>query len=203
MVAFKDVALYGRVSTQGQNIETQLREAREYCHRNGIVEYKTYADVASGTTASRPQLDAMLTDLRAGKIKTIVIYKLDRLGRSLMHLLDLLGEFRNRKIRLISISDGLDSENDNPMSRAFWRLLGVFAELEREIIRERVMSGLERAKAAGKRLGRPAGSKDKGQRSVSGYHLRYAGVRKGRRRIGKRIANVTQKGEDNNDPGNY
>ena len=190
MIAFNGVALYGRVSTQGQNIETQLREARDYCQRNGIVEYKTYADVASGATSSRPQLDAMLTDLRAGRIKTIVVYKLDRLGRSLTNLLDLLAEFRNRKIRLISISDGLDTSNDNPMNRAFFRLLGVFGELEREIIRERVMSGLERAKAAGKKLGRPAGSKDKSSRSVSGYHLRYAGRNKNQRRLGRRMVKV-------------
>ena len=92
MIALNDyVALYGRVSTSGQNIETQLREAREYCTRNGIVEYKTYADVGvSGTTASRPQLDALLTDLRAGRIKTIIVYKIDRLGRSLKNLVDLL-----------------------------------------------------------------------------------------------------------------
>ena len=194
MVAFNDVALYGRVSTQGQNIETQLRELREYCIRNNVGQHKVYADVASGATSSRPQLDAMLTDLRSGKIKTIVVYKLDRLGRSLMHLLDLLGEFRNRKIRLISISDGLDTSNDNPMNRAFFRLLGVFGELEREIIRERVMSGLERAKASGKKLGRPAGSKDKSNRSVSGYHLRYAGSSKNQRKLGSRNVNVTQQG---------
>jgi len=108
----------------------------------------------------------------------------------LTNLLDLLAEFRNRKVRLISISDGLDSETDNPMSRAFWRLLGVFAELESEIIRERVMSGLERAKASGKKLGRPAGSKDKGNRAVSGYHLRYAGRSKDLRRLGRRATRV-------------
>jgi len=187
MIAFNDVALYGRVSTSNQQIETQLREAREYCQRNGIVEYKTYADVGvSGGTASRPQLDAMLTDLRAGRIKTIIVYKLDRLGRSLMHLLDLLREFRNRNVRLISISDGLDTANDNPMNRAFFRLLAVFGELEKEIIRERVMSGLAHARECGKKLGRPKGSKDKGQRSVSGYHLRYAGRSKTQRKIGPR-----------------
>ena len=195
MIKLNDVALYGRVSTQTQHIETQLREAKDYCQRNGIVEYKTYADVGvSGGTSSRPQLDMMLADLRVGKIKTIIVYKLDRLGRSLTNLLDLLAEFRNRKIRLISISDNMDTSNDNPMNRAFFRLLGVFGELEKEIIRERVMSGLERAKAQGKKLGRPAGSKDKGQRSVSGYHLRYAGRSKEQRKLGKRVVSVTPEG---------
>lgn len=195
MIALNDVAVYGRISTVNQNIETQLRETQDYCQRNGIVEYKTYADVGiSGTTASRPQLDALLSDLRAGKIRVIVIFRLDRLGRSLTNLLDLLAEFRNRKVRLISISDGLDTQTDNPMARAFWKLLGVFAELEREIIRERVISGLARAKSQGKKLGRPAGSKDKGQRSVSGYHLRYAGRTKDQRRLGPRMASVAPVG---------
>lgn len=196
MIALNDLAIYGRISTGGQNIDTQLREARDYCSRNGVEHYKVYADIGiSGSSASRPQLDAMLTDLRAGRIKTIVVYKLDRLGRSLTNLLDLLAEFRNRKVRLISVADGLDSQTDNPMSRAFWRLLGVFAELEREIIRERVMSGLERAKAQGKKLGRPAGSKDKGQRSRSGYFLRYCGRSKNERKIGPRMTSVTQQGD--------
>ena len=196
MSKLNDVALYGRVSTMNQNIDTQLLEAKNYCQRNNIVEYKTYADIGvSGSTASRPQLDAMLTDLRAGRIKTIVIYKLDRLGRSLANLFDLLAEFRNRNVRLISVADGLDSQTDNPMSRAFWKLLGVFAELEREIIRERVISGLARARSQGRKLGRPAGSKDKGQRSVSGYHLRYAGRTKDQRKLGKRMVGVTPEGE--------
>ena len=187
MIAFNEVALYGRVSTQSQQIETQLRECREYCRRNGVTFYKTYADVGlSGTTASRPQLDEMLTDLRAGKIKTIIIYKLDRLGRSVSNLCNLLAEFRNRNVRLISISDGLDSQTDNPMSRAFWQLLAVFSQLEKEIIVERVRSGLERAKAQGKKLGRPAGSKDRNKRSVSGYLLRYSGLNKRQRRLGPR-----------------
>ena len=152
------------ISFLGGSIYSPGTPANGCCSRSNVGQYKIYADVASGATSSRPQLDTMLTDLRAGQIKTIIVYKLDRLGRSLTNLLDLLAEFRNRKIRLISVSDGLDTQTDNPMVRAFWRLLGVFAELEREIIWERVMSGLERAKAAGKKLGRPAGSKDKGNR---------------------------------------
>lgn len=197
MTELTNVAVYGRVSTQGQNIETQLREAQEYCNRNGVTDYKSYADVGvSGAKDTRPQLDSMMRDVRAGKIRSIVIYKLDRLGRSLPHLLDLLGEFRNRKVRLISIADGLDTQTDNPMSRAFWKLLGVFAELEREIIRERVMSGLAHAKAKGKKLGRPRGAKDRGKRSVSGYHLRYAGCTKEQRKLGKRTAITAAEGHD-------
>lgn len=180
-------AIYARVSTKEQSVETQLLPVREYCLRNAFEVTAEYKDEGvSGAKGSRPQLDLMLRDMRKGKFETIIVYKLDRLGRSLSHLLNLLSEFRNRKIRLISVSDNLDTVNDNPMSRAFWQLLGVFAEFERELIRERVQAGLERAKKEGKRLGRPKGAKDSRKRSVSGYVLRYAGKTKESRSLGAR-----------------
>lgn len=168
-------ALYGRVSTKDQNVETQKLVMKEYCLKNGFEIISEYTDEGiSGAKGSRPQLDLMLSDMRQGKFDIILTYKLDRLGRSLKNLIDLLCEFKNRRVRLISIMDNLDTANDNPMTRAFWQLLGVFAELEREIIRSRVISGLERARAEGKQLGRRLGSKDKKIRRKSGYYLRYA-----------------------------
>ena len=130
--------------------------------------------------------DSMIQDMRSGKFNMIVVYRLDRLGRSLLHMLDLLAELRNKKIQLVSVSDGLNTGDDSPMSRAFWQLLGVFAELEREIIVERVRNGLARAKREGIQLGRRKGSTDKQKRSTSGYHLRYAGKTKNERRLGPR-----------------
>jgi DNA invertase Pin-like site-specific DNA recombinase len=178
------IGIYARVSTQMQNVSTQLVPLREFAARNGFEVFNEYVDEGvSGTKDSRPRLDSMLKDMREGEIEAVVIYKLDRLGRSLKHLIDLIGEFKNKKVRLISISDNLDTVNDNPMSRAFWQLLGVFAEFERELIRERVKAGLERAKSEGKTLGRKKGSKDKRKRSVSGYHLRYAGTSKEERKF--------------------
>jgi DNA invertase Pin-like site-specific DNA recombinase len=169
-------ALYGRISTKDQNVETQKLVMKEYCLKNNFETIGEYIDEGiSGAQGSRPQLDLMLADMRQGKFDVILTYKLDRLGRSLKNLIDLLCEFKNRRVRLISIMDNLDTANDNPMTKAFWQLLGVFAELEREIIRSRVMSGLERAKAEGKILGRKFGSKDKKQRRKSGYYLRYVG----------------------------
>lgn len=178
---------YARISTKEQNIDTQLKVIREYCTKNGLGVVTEYADQGvSGAKTSRPQLDLMLKDVREGKLDTIVVYKLDRLGRSLKHLLDLLFELKNKKIRLISIADSLDTQNDSPMGRAFWQLLGVFAELEREILRARVVDGLERAKATGVKLGRPPGSTDKRPRAVSGYLQRYAGKTKEDRKLGSR-----------------
>lgn len=182
------VAAYARVSTLEQSLDTQVVCVREYCQRNSdLTIVKEYGDLGvSGNKDSRPQLDMMLKDMRAGLFEGIIVYKLDRLGRSLKHLIDLLSEFRNRKVRLTSVSDGLDTANDTPMSRAFWQLLGVFAELEREMIRERVLSGLARAKSEGRKLGRPKDAADKRKRSVSGYLLRYAGSTPEQRRLGKR-----------------
>jgi DNA invertase Pin-like site-specific DNA recombinase len=169
------VGIYARVSTKDQNTETQLMPIRDYCQRNEFEVLREYVDEGeSGSKSSRPELNNLLNDMRERKFDTVVCYKLDRLGRSLSNLLHLLQEFKNRGIRLISVVDGLDTANDNPMSRAFWQLLGVFAELEREMIVARVNDGLDRAKKNGKSLGRPAGAKDKKRRRLSGYHVRWA-----------------------------
>lgn len=128
----------------------------------------------------------MLRDMRAGKFGVIIVLKLDRLGRSLSHLINLLAEFKNKKITLISICDGLDTSVDTPMARAFQHLLSVFAQLEREIIVERVRAGIERARHQNVRLGRPPGSTDKKQRSKSGYLMRYANKSREARKLGPR-----------------
>lgn len=170
------VAAYFRVSDKAkQNKEMQESPVTDYCLRNGLEIVATYSDEGvSGTKTTRPQLDRMLQDMRDRKFDGIVLYKLDRLGRSLKHLLDLLSEFKNKGIRLVSVVDGIDTANDSPMNRAFWQMLGVFAELEREIIVARVNDGLACAKKKGKILGRPHGSKDGKVRRKSGYLLRYA-----------------------------
>jgi len=180
-------ALYCRVSTVKQDVAAQVKMLKDYCSNQGISKFKIYSDVGiSGVRDSRPQLDLLLKEVRLGSIRTILLTKLDRLGRSLKHLLNLLAEFKNRNVRLVSIADGIDTSNDSPMNRAFWQLLGIFAELEREIIRSRVLGGLDRARASGRRLGRPVGAGDKRKRATSGYCLRYAGRDKESRKLGKR-----------------
>jgi len=165
----------------------QRHSITEFCTRNNIQISREYADEGvSGSTTSRPMYELMLQDIRAGRVTSIYVWKLDRLSRSLSHLLDLLAEFRNRKITLVSVSDGLNTAEDNAMSRAFWALISVFANLERDLIVERVRAGLDRAKREGIQLGRRKGSTDKQKRSTSGYHLRYAGRSKAERRLGPR-----------------
>jgi DNA invertase Pin-like site-specific DNA recombinase len=192
------VAVYLRVSTKDQTINTQRLPVMDYCKHHNLQIYREYSDEGvSGSTTSRPQFDLMLKDMRAGEFTTIIVYRLDRLGRSLGHLLQIFEELRNKKIQLISISDNINTADDSPTARAFWSLLGVFSQLEREIIVERVKAGLDRARREGKQLGRRVGSTDKSKRSVSGYCLRYAGKSKEERRLGprntreKRIDDIT------------
>jgi len=178
---------YDRHSTKEQDNAVREKAIRDFASKESIrlEEYHLDAGV-SGRQASRPALDRLLVKVRAGQAKTIILYKLDRLGRSLANLLDLLQEFRNRKVRVVSIMDGIDTDRDDPMSRAFVQMLGVFAELEAGIIRERVLEGQQYAWENGKQKGRPKGSKDRTPRSKSGYLLRYAGIPKERRKLGKR-----------------
>lgn len=167
----KRVGVYARVSCTDQNVETQLVALREHCQR---MEYEVteYVDSGySGKSDKRPAFEKMLADMRAGKLEAIACYKLDRIGRSLKHLLNLFEEFENRKIGFISLSQNIDTST--PEGKMFLRMLMVLAEYEREIIVCRTNEGLNRARKQGKKLGRPAGSKDKKRRTLSGYHLRW------------------------------
>jgi len=125
----------------------------------------------SGKDDRRPAFERLLADMRAGKLESIICYKLDRIGRSLKHLLNLFEEFTNRKIGFVSLSQNIDT--NTPESRMFLKMLMVLAEYERELIVARTKDGLKRAVKQGKRLGRPNGSKDKKRRKKSGYLRRW------------------------------
>jgi len=167
------IALYCRVSTNDQNVETQLMPMKEYCEHMNYDIYDTYLDVGvSGAKESRPQFDRMLRGMRNRQFDTVLVYKLDRIGRSLRHLLDLFSEMKNLKIDFISYSQNINTST--PEGKMFLRMLMVLAEYERELIVSRINDGLKRAKKQGKKLGRPHGAKDKKRRNRSGYLLRYA-----------------------------
>lgn len=164
-------AIYCRVSTQDQTLETQREACIEYCNRHNL-SYEVFEEKISGAKASRPELDRMLQRIRANEFDSVIVHKLDRLGRSMIHLIQLIEEFRNRKVRFIAISQGINT--NDAQGRFFLNVMASFAELERELIRERTRNRLASMKAKGKRLGRPPGSKDKKRRRKSGYLLRYA-----------------------------
>ena len=164
--------LYFRVSKLDQTTLNQELELIEYCKRNNIEVFKIYKDEGvSGVKTSRPQLDLMLQDMRNKMFDVVIIWKFDRLGRSTQHLLQVLEEMKNKGVRLIATSQSIDT--DTPMGKFFFTILSGFAEMERELIRERILLGLERRKKQGHSLGRPLNSKDKGRRRTSGYVNRW------------------------------
>lgn len=166
-------ALYIRNSTneERQNPETQLKPLVKYCQDKGL-EYDVFQEFASGSKESRPELDKMLQGIRAKEYNKVIVWRLDRLGRSLKHLLQLIDEFRNKGVKFISITEGFDTTT--AQGELFFSIAAAFAQFERKLIQERVNAGLERAKAEGKTLGRPKGSKDKKVRRKSGYYQRWS-----------------------------
>ena len=165
-------ALYIRVSTTDQTTLNQEIALKEYCERNDYEVIKIYREEGvSGSKTSRPQLDLMLQAMRRKEFDLLLVWKFDRLGRSTAHLLQVLEELKNKGVRLIATSQNIDT--DTPMGKFFFVILSGFAEMERELIRERIKLGLARRKKQGKVMGRPKGSKDKGRRRKGGYYERW------------------------------
>ena len=168
------LGIYARVSTSGQNIETQRVALRDYCARMGYSIVGEYVDDGfSGKDDKRPEFERLLADIRQGKVDAIAVYKIDRIGRSLKHLLNLFEEFAHRNIDFISLTQNINTATAE--GRMFLRMLMVLSEYEQELIVARTLDGLARARRQGKRLGRPTGSKDREPRRRSGYYVRWAG----------------------------
>lgn len=153
----KRVAIYARVSTNGQTTDNQLRELRAVAGRNSWTIVAEYVDEGiSGAKGrdQRPQLDAMLKAVSRKEFDGVMSWSVDRLGRSLVDLLATLGELHAKGLDLYLHQQGLDTAT--PAGRAMFQMLGVFAEFERAMIQDRVKAGLQWARAQGKTLGRPA-----------------------------------------------
>jgi DNA invertase Pin-like site-specific DNA recombinase len=149
-------ALYVRVSTDDQTTASQEHELRAYCERRGWADCVSFVDQLSGAKLGRPGLDSLMAAVRAGKLERVVVFKLDRLGRSLPHLALMLEELQRHCVALICTSQGIDTSVSNPVGRLQLGVLMAVAEFEREIIRERTNAGLAAAKARGVKLGRRA-----------------------------------------------
>lgn len=147
----KTAALYARVSTTDQTTKNQLRELRTYAKARGWTALE-YADTISGSTDSRPALDALLADARRRRIDVVVVWRLDRLGRNLRHLLTVVEEFTALGIAFVSLGEGIDCTT--PAGKLQLHVLGALAEFERDRIRERIRAGIARARAEGTRIGR-------------------------------------------------
>jgi DNA invertase Pin-like site-specific DNA recombinase len=151
----KRVAFYLRVSTGGQTVENQRQELAAAATQRGWTIIELYSDNGfSGAKGrdKRPAFDRMCKDAIAGKFDIVAAWSVDRLGRSVLHLAQFVEDLRGAGVGLFLLKQGLDSET--PTGRAMFSMCGVFAELEREIIRERIHAGLARARSQGKTLGR-------------------------------------------------
>jgi DNA invertase Pin-like site-specific DNA recombinase len=146
-------ALYARVSTDEQDPDLQVADLRRLAEHRGWKVVGEYIDKGiSGSKASRPGLDRLMADARAGKLDVVAVWRFDRFARSTQHLLVALEEFRALDVDFISVRESIDTST--PMGRMVFTMVAAVAELERELIRERVIAGVRRAQAQGKHCGR-------------------------------------------------
>lgn len=182
-------AVYVRVSTQDQKTDSQLQELKRYCQQRGWKKAEFFVDKISGEKSTRPQLDLMLKEMRSGRVDRVVTYKLDRLGRSITHLCLLVDEMTRLGIPLICSSQGIDTSGNNPCGKFQLDVLKAVCEFERNLIRDRVNSGLAAARARGVKLGRPA-SLHKRTDEVLALKKQGLGVRAIARELGMAVSSV-------------
>ncbi len=150
-------AIYARVSTDDQHCEMQLHETRGYCERMSWRVGAEYVEHASGKAgAKRPEQEKLMRDARQKRFDVVVVWKLDRFGRSLHNLLSNLQTLDQAAVRFIALTQGIDTDQKSPTGRLLLQIMGAFAEFERSLIVERTLAGVAEAKRAGKHCGRPA-----------------------------------------------
>ena len=174
----KKVCLYCRVSTTHQTSENQLRELRAVAERmgyeivsefidNGISGYKSRKD--------RPALDEMMKHATQRKFEMVLCWSIDRLGRSLQHLVEILNELQAMKVDLFFMQQGMDTTT--PIGRMIFSVFGAIGEFERNLIRERVIAGQQRAKASGVHIGRPTKMNDGMRSDIKAMHENGMSIR--------------------------
>jgi DNA invertase Pin-like site-specific DNA recombinase len=150
----KRIALYARVSTLDQTCDNQLHDLREYCCARGWTAVREFIDQGiSGSKEKRPALDKLMAEVKARRVDVVVVAAFDRFGRSVRHLVDALELFRHLFVEFVSLREQIDT--GSPLGAAVFTIIAAIAQLERSLIVERVKAGLRRARAEGKRLGRP------------------------------------------------
>ncbi len=180
----KRVAIYARVSTDGQTVNNQLRELRSVAKRHGWRIVDEFTDKGVSGTKGRDQRPAFNQLCKAAvrrDIDMIMAWSVDRLGRSLRHLVTFLGEIHAKGVGLYLHQQGIDTTT--PSGKAMFQMCGVFAEFERSMIQERVKAGLARARAQGKRLGRPRVAPSV-ERKVRAQRAKGIGIKSIARKLG-------------------
>jgi len=179
------IAIYCRVSTELQTTVNQEQFVKDYVQRLGHTIYDTYVDTYTGTKDDRPRFEDLMRDMRQHKFDAIAVYKLDRIGRSQKHLIQLFEEFTKHNIKFVSCTQNFDTSS--PEGRLMLGMMILLAEYERDLLVSRINDTIggykKQLEAKGqfitregkvcKHLGRPKGSKDKHQRTKSGYYRRW------------------------------
>jgi DNA invertase Pin-like site-specific DNA recombinase len=151
----KTVAVYARVSTDKQKVDMQLRELGDFVKRSGWKIYKKFIDQGyTGANTKRPAFIEMMIEAKKRKFDILLVWKLDRLSRSLKDLINTLDELGSLGIDFISYENNLDTST--PTGKLVFQIVGAVAEFEKDIIKERVIAGLANARLKGKTLGRPS-----------------------------------------------
>jgi DNA invertase Pin-like site-specific DNA recombinase len=154
----KRIVIYGRVSTADQRHDSQLSEVQDYCAKRwpNCPSVIAITDTASGAKSSRQGLDRLMQLVRRNKVDVVACFKLDRLGRSLPHLAQIISELDQHNVAIIATSQGIDTNHDSPAGRLQMHVLMAVAQFERTLIVERVRAGQTAARAKGVRFGRPS-----------------------------------------------
>jgi len=157
------IAIYARVSTlKGQDVDMQLVDLQKFSVSKDWTIFREYVDKGvSGAKSSRPQLDKLMKDAAVGLFDAVLVWKLDRFGRSVRHLANSIAELQSHGVTFISLKDSIDLST--AQGRLMFSLLSAMSEFERELICERVKSGMANARRKGKQIGRPAMDVDRGQ----------------------------------------
>jgi DNA invertase Pin-like site-specific DNA recombinase len=148
----KRVALYCRVSSVDQHPETQLYDLRQMAQQRGFEIVKEYTDRICGAKSKRPALDELMRNARHGKLDVVLVWAFDRMARSVRHFLEVLDELNHLNVEFISFRENVDTSG--PLGRAMIVIIGAIAELERNLIIERVRAGMRRARLEGRQIGR-------------------------------------------------
>jgi putative DNA-invertase from lambdoid prophage Rac len=154
-VATLRCAIYARVSTTDQNCEQQLHALREYVNARGWKIAGEFVDIMSGAKENRPEMKVLMEAARVRTIDCILVWKIDRWGRSMPHFVASVQELRSLGVRFIALTQNIDTDESNPAGRLMMNMLAAFAEFERELIVERTKAGLDRARRAGHKCGPP------------------------------------------------
>jgi DNA invertase Pin-like site-specific DNA recombinase len=159
------IAIYSRVSTDKQDCDVQLTDLHNFIEAKSYTLVHEYVDRGiSGAKSSRPQLDKLMQHASEGKFDAVLVWKLDRFGRSVQHLVEAISKLESYNVAFISLKDNVDLST--PQGRLTFHIISAMAEFERSLIVERTKAGLRNAVAKGKVLGRPTGS------SIDGEHVR-------------------------------